>query len=102
MSEISAILKRKCAGGLLDDNGKMKGSALIMDFDSRGELDDYIAYGIRPSERRKGYATKQLNLALRFAKQLGLQQVTVACDKDNVASAKTAMSCGGILTKEFK
>ena len=31
------------AGGLLDDNGKMKGSALIMDFDSRGELDDYIA-----------------------------------------------------------
>lgn len=31
------------AGGLLDDNGKMKGSALIMDFDSRKELDDYIA-----------------------------------------------------------
>ena len=31
------------AGGMLDDNGKMKGSALIMDFDSRGELDDYIA-----------------------------------------------------------
>ena len=32
-----------CAGGLLDDEGKMKGSALIMDFDSRKELDDYIA-----------------------------------------------------------
>lgn len=31
------------AGGLLDDNGKMKGSALIMDFDSRKDLDDYIA-----------------------------------------------------------
>ncbi|WP_026669781.1 YciI family protein [Butyrivibrio sp. AE3006] len=31
------------AGGLLDDNGKMKGSALIMDFESRKELDDYIA-----------------------------------------------------------
>ena len=31
-----------CAGGLLDDEGKMKGSVLIMDFDSRGELDAYI------------------------------------------------------------
>lgn len=32
-----------CAGGLLDDDGKMKGSVLIMDFESRKELDDYIA-----------------------------------------------------------
>ena len=31
------------AGGLLDDEGKMKGSALIMDFENRKELDDYIA-----------------------------------------------------------
>ncbi len=31
------------AGGLLDENGKMKGSALIMDFESRKELDEYIA-----------------------------------------------------------
>ena len=28
-----------CAGGLLDEEGKMKGSALIMNFDSRAELD---------------------------------------------------------------
>lgn len=32
------------AGGLLDDEGKMKGSALIMDFETRGELDDYLAH----------------------------------------------------------
>ena len=32
-----------CAGGLLDDEGKMKGSVLIMDFDSRSELDAYLA-----------------------------------------------------------
>ena len=31
------------AGRLLDEEGKMKGSALIMNFDSRKELDDYIA-----------------------------------------------------------
>ena len=32
-----------CAGGLLDEEGKMKGSVLIMDFDSRAELDAYLA-----------------------------------------------------------
>ena len=32
-----------CAGGLLDENGQMKGSALIMDFENRKELDDYLA-----------------------------------------------------------
>ncbi len=32
-----------CAGGMLDDEGKMKGSVLILEFDSRKELDDYIA-----------------------------------------------------------
>ncbi|MCR4891168.1 MAG: YciI family protein [Lachnospiraceae bacterium] len=31
------------AGGLLDEEGKMKGSALIMDFESREELDEYLA-----------------------------------------------------------
>ena len=32
-----------CAGGLLDEEGKMKGSALILDFPSREELDAYLA-----------------------------------------------------------
>ena len=31
-----------CAGGLLDDEGKMKGSMLIMEFESRQELDEYL------------------------------------------------------------
>jgi len=32
-----------CAGGLLDDEGKMKGSMLVMEFEDRKELDKYIA-----------------------------------------------------------
>ena len=32
-----------CAGGLLDESGKMKGSALVMEFPNREELDDYLA-----------------------------------------------------------
>ncbi len=31
-----------CAGGLLDDAGKMKGSVLILDFAERTELDAYL------------------------------------------------------------
>ena len=41
MSRLSAHII--CAGGLLDEEGKMKGSALIMDFDSRNDLDAYLA-----------------------------------------------------------
>jgi len=32
-----------CAGGLLDEEGKMKGSVLIMEFENRAELDAYLA-----------------------------------------------------------
>jgi len=32
-----------CAGGLLDEAGKMKGSVLVVDFQTRGELDAYLA-----------------------------------------------------------
>ncbi len=32
-----------CAGGLLDEDGKMKGSVLVLDFDRREDLDAYLA-----------------------------------------------------------
>ena len=32
-----------CAGGLLDEDGKLKGSALVMEFDSRENLGKYLA-----------------------------------------------------------
>ena len=32
-----------CAGGLLDDAGQMIGSALVVDFESRELLDQYLA-----------------------------------------------------------
>ena len=31
-----------CAGGLLDDEGKMKGSVLILDLEDRAALDNYL------------------------------------------------------------
>ena len=32
-----------CAGELLDDDGKMKGSALIMEFEDRAAIDAYLS-----------------------------------------------------------
>ena len=31
-----------CAGGLLDEAGKMKGSALVLEFPDRAALDEYL------------------------------------------------------------
>lgn len=33
-----------CAGGLLDAEGRMKGSALVMEFEDRAALDKYLEF----------------------------------------------------------
>ena len=38
------------AGGLVDDDGKLKGFALIMEFQNREELDEYLANEIYVKE----------------------------------------------------
>ena len=60
----------------------------------------HIGDGIRPSERRKGYATKMIGLALEECKKLGLDKVLMVCDKNNAGSAKSIMNNGGVLENE--
>lgn len=60
----------------------------------------HIGDGIRPSERRKGYATKMISLALEECKKLGINKVLMVCDKDNIGSAKSITNNGGILENE--
>jgi predicted acetyltransferase len=57
----------------------------------------HIGYSVRPSERRKGYATKMLTLALQYAKTIGLSCVMLGCYSDNEASIKTILKFGGVL-----
>lgn len=57
----------------------------------------HIGYDIRPSERRKGYATQILKLTLERARALGLARVFLTCDTDNIASAKVIEKNGGKL-----
>ncbi|SFE72239.1 Predicted acetyltransferase [Paenibacillus catalpae] len=61
----------------------------------------HIGYGIRPTARRKGYATKLLAHSLEKTKELGIQRVLVVCDESNVASAKTILNNGGVEDKSF-
>lgn len=61
----------------------------------------HIGDGIRPSERRKGYATAMIGLALEECRKLGITRVLMTCDKDNVGSAKSIMHNGGVLENEI-
>ncbi len=62
--------------------------------------DGHSGFGIRPSERNKGYATKMLSMVLPIIKSYGINPVVITCDKDNLGSAKTIMNNGGYLVRE--
>lgn len=58
-----------------------------------------IGYGIRPTERRKGYNKINLYLGLIEAKKIGLEKVMLNCDVNNLGSDKTLKALGGDLTR---
>jgi predicted acetyltransferase len=89
---------------LADENHRLYGAIHL-----RHELNDalfsiggHIGYGVRPSERRKGCATKMLALALEKAREQHLKHVLLTCDKNNTASARTIIRNGGMLENEVQ
>lgn len=88
---------------LLDEERKI----LLGAVNIRHYLNDYllqygghIGDGIRPSERRKGYGTKIIELALVECKKLGINRVLIVCDKNNIGSRKAIINNGGVLENE--
>ncbi len=61
------------------------------------KFDGNIGYGIKPTERRKGYSKVALYLSLLECKKLGIKEVSLTCENSNIASNKTILSLGGIL-----
>lgn len=86
----------------LKETGELVG---MIDF--RHSLNDYlrqygghIGYSVRKSKRRQGYGSEMLALCLRECRAYGLDQVLITCDKENLASAATIRSAGGVLENE--
>lgn len=61
-----------------------------------------IGYSVRPSERRKGYATQMLGLMLSVCKEYGETSVLITCEKQNEASRRTIIRNGGVLENEVE
>ena len=61
----------------------------------------HIGDGVRPSERRKGYATEMIALALDECRKLGIEKVLMVCNKENTGSAKSIQNNGGVLENEI-
>ena len=60
----------------------------------------HIGYSIRPTERKNGYGTLILKLALERCEELKISRILVTCDKSNVGSAKVIKNNGGMLENE--
>lgn len=56
----------------------------------------HIGYSVRPSERRKGYATAMLGLCLEKSRELGLKKVLVTCHDGNIGSEKAIRANSGV------
>ena len=75
--------------------------------DLRYQLNDFLkdlgncGYSVRPSERRKGYATEILRQICLIAGKHGLKQLQLSVEKDNVASIKTIQHNGGKYHRSF-
>lgn len=59
----------------------------------------HIGYGIRPTERRKGYNKINLYLGMIEAQKLNLENVMLDCAVNNIGSDKTLKALGGILER---
>ena len=55
----------------------------------------HIGYSVRPSERRKGYATRILKFAVDYCRTLGIKDINISCMTDNEASRRTILANGG-------
>lgn len=57
----------------------------------------HIGYGVRPSERGRGIASKMLESLLELLWDTGANRLLITCDDSNAASARVIEKAGGLL-----
>ena len=65
------------------------------------EFGGHIGYSIKPSARRKGYATEALRLLLELY-QDKYDEILIMCEDDNIASNRTILANSGILINRIE
>ena len=87
---------------VIDENDRLVGAASLRHYLTVEGLNTWghIGYGVRPSERRKGYGTEILKLTLEEAKKKKIYKVLMGAHKSNVGSCKVIENCNGIFENE--
>lgn len=66
------------------------------------QVGGHVGLGIRPSVRNQGLSKELLKLTLSKAKEKGIHEIHLHCYKQNIASARMIIACGGSLDSEIK
>lgn len=75
--------------------------------DLRHTLNDFLkdlgnsGYSVRPSERKKGYASEMLSQLLQAAKEAGMEELHISVERKNTASVKVIQKNGGAYERSF-
>lgn len=81
-----------------EHSGRLIGAVNIRLYLTKQGFDTWghIGYGVRPSQRSKGYGVKILQQALEECRRMNMEKVLLCCSRDNVGSARVIEKCGGI------
>jgi predicted acetyltransferase len=62
----------------------------------------HVGYAVVPWKRGRGYARQAVKLLLPEIRERGLAHIEVTTDRDNIASQRVIVSCGGELVERFR
>lgn len=88
-----ALDEKDAIVGIIDLRHELNG--FLVDFGNTG-------YSVRPSERRKGYATEMLRQLLDVARNSGLDSLQLSVERSNEPSVKTIVKNGGVYERSFE